>query len=102
MYTGKDLPPVVIGVGGGGGQEENATPGPHFRPSKPSAVIQQVSYDHACKLKNRLRELISCLCCVQTSHMALKADSRGNSETKTGSELSQPKFELPGIVMMFS
>ena len=43
VYTGKDLPPVVIGVGGAGGPEENATPGPHFRPSKPSAVIQQVS-----------------------------------------------------------
>ena len=56
VYTGKDLPPVVIGVGGGGGQEENATPGPHFRHSKPSAVIQQVSYDQACKLKIRLLE----------------------------------------------
>ena len=45
VYTGKDLPPVVVAVGGGG-QEEYATQGPQFRPSKPSAVIQQASYMH--------------------------------------------------------
>ena len=39
-------------------------------------------YDYqACKLKFRLRALISCFCCVQTSHVALIADSRGNSGT---------------------
>ena len=40
VYTGKDLPPVV--ALGQGAQAETVTPGPQTRPSKPSAVIQQV------------------------------------------------------------
>ena len=40
-----------------------------------------VSDPQACELKCRLRELISCSCCVQTSHAALKADSQGSSGT---------------------
>ena len=51
----------------------------------------------ACKLKFRLRELISCLCCVQTNHAANIADSWGIGGTWTGSEFSQPKFELTGL-----
>ena len=39
------------------------------------------SHDQAYKLKFRLRELISCFCCVQTSHAALKSDSQGRSGT---------------------
>ena len=44
-------------------------------------VVQGVSSDQACKLRFRLRELISCFCCVQTSPVALKADSRGSRGT---------------------
>ena len=48
--------------------------------------------DNVCKLKFKLRELISCFCCVHTSHMALEADSQGSSGTLTGNEVSQLKF----------
>ena len=34
--------------------------------------------EHACKLKLRLRELISCFCCIQTS---LNADNQGSCRT---------------------
>ena len=40
-----------------------------------------VAHHQACKLKFKLIELISCFCCVHTSHMALEADSRGSSGT---------------------
>ena len=33
--------------------------------------------EQACKLKFKLRELVSCFCCVQTSHVVLEADSPG-------------------------
>ena len=51
-----------------------------------------------CKVKFKLRELISCFCCAQTSHADLEADSRGSGRTQTGSELSQLKFEFTGLV----
>ena len=60
---------------------------------------QLKSNGQACKLKFRLRDLISWLCCVQTSHAALKADSRGSSGTQTGNELSQSKFEFTGLFL---
>ena len=53
----------------------------------------------ACKLKFSLRELISCFCCIQISHVALKADSQGGNGTSTGSELSQLKFEFTGLIL---
>ena len=45
-----------------------------------------------------MRELNSCLCCVQTSHTVLEADSWGSSGTLTGSKLSQPIFEFTGMM----
>ena len=38
-------------------------------------------YHQACKITFRLRELISCFYCVQTSHAACKADGQGSSGT---------------------
>ena len=49
------------------------------RPKKNASPL--LCDDQACKLKFKLRELISCFCCVQTSHAAPEADSRGNSGT---------------------
>ena len=55
----------------------------------------------ACKLTFRLNELISCFCCVQTSHVAIKADSQTAEEAAEHeqgvSSLSQPKFEFTGL-----
>ena len=54
-----------------------------------------LSRQQACKLKFKLRKLISCFCCICTNHTALKADGWGYSET-SGSEVSKPKFEFTG------
>ena len=42
----------------------------------------ELCYGQACELKLKLREPVSCFCCVQTSHTALKADSQGSSGRK--------------------
>ena len=42
----------------------------------------------ACKLRFRMSELISFFCCVESSHAALKADSRGTSRTNINLNLS--------------
>ena len=55
------------------------------------------SRQQACKLKFKLRKLISCFCCICTNHTALKADGWGYSET-SGSEVSKPKFECTGLL----
>ena len=47
--------------------------------------------EQAFQLRFRFREVISCFCCVQTCHTALKADSRSRSRRCTGNELS-PKI----------
>ena len=41
--------------------------------------VPAVHHKQAWKLKFRLREHISCFCCTQTSHAALKADSQGSN-----------------------
>ena len=38
-------------------------------------------WEQACKLKFKLGELISCFCCVHTSHTAFEADSWGSGGT---------------------
>ena len=44
-------------------------------------IFVQINRDQACKLKVKLREFISCFCCIQISHAVLKADSQGSSGT---------------------
>ena len=55
--------------------------------------------EQACKLKFRLRMLISLFCCDQTSHAALIAEHLGSSWTWTGNELSQPTFEFSSLTL---
>ena len=45
------------------------------------SCIKDRGKDQACKLKFKLRELISCFCCIQTSQAVLETDSRVSNGT---------------------
>ena len=73
-----ELPTTAVAVTNGamtmeGGEEEDEL----NRVNECGAVGR--GHGQACKVKYRLREFISCFCCMQTSHATLKADSQGSS-----------------------
>ena len=52
----------------------------------------------ACKIKFRLRELISCLCSAAALAVCFEGRVAGLEATETGNEISQPKFELARLL----
>ena len=61
--------------------------------------LEANTYYQACRLRFKLRDLISCFCCAHTCHTTIDTDSRGSSKTLTVSEVSQPKFEFTGLLI---
>ena len=54
-------------------------------------------WQQACKLKCRLRELISCLCSAAALAVCFEGRLAGLDPTETGNEISQPKFQFTGL-----
>ena len=58
-----------------------------------------VTKNQACKLKFRLRELMSCFCSAAASAVCFEGRVAGLYAIETGNKLSQTKFEFKGLLI---